>query len=64
VIAFELSMSENTVKVHIRQIMKKLHARNRTQLALNAQEILQAHNAVTPRPSVTFSPRSEAPPAR
>lgn len=31
-IAHQLSMSENTVKVHIRTIMKKLHATNRTQV--------------------------------
>jgi DNA-binding NarL/FixJ family response regulator len=42
VIAFELSMSESTVKVHIRQIMEKLHATNRTQVALIAREMLRA----------------------
>jgi DNA-binding NarL/FixJ family response regulator len=36
VIAHELSMSEGTVKVHIRNIMKKLHASNRTQAVLRA----------------------------
>ncbi len=37
-IAYELNMCESTVKVHIRTIMKKLHASNRTQAAfkLNA----------------------------
>jgi DNA-binding NarL/FixJ family response regulator len=34
VIAYELEMCESTVKVHIRHIMKKLHARNRTQVVL------------------------------
>jgi DNA-binding NarL/FixJ family response regulator len=33
-IASELGMSESTVKVHIRQLMNKLHASNRTQVAL------------------------------
>ena len=33
-IAFELEMSESTVKVHIQHIMKKLHATNRTQVVL------------------------------
>ena len=33
-IAFELGMRESTVKVHVRNLMKKLKARNRTQLAL------------------------------
>ncbi len=33
-IAHELAMSQSTVKVHIRLIMKKLHATNRTQVVL------------------------------
>ncbi|MGD0639202.1 MAG: response regulator transcription factor [Roseiarcus sp.] len=33
-IAFDLQMSESTVKVHLRSIMKKLHAANRTQAAM------------------------------
>ncbi|HEY8288785.1 MAG TPA: response regulator transcription factor [Acetobacteraceae bacterium] len=37
IIAYELSISESTVKVHIRNIMKKLHATNRTQVALSAE---------------------------
>ncbi|MGH6944855.1 MAG: LuxR C-terminal-related transcriptional regulator [Geminicoccaceae bacterium] len=32
-IAYELSMCESTVKVHVRNIMKKLNATNRTQVA-------------------------------
>jgi len=34
IIAFELNMCESTVKVHIRNIMKKLKVRNRTQVVL------------------------------
>jgi len=34
IIAFDLGISESTVKVHVRNIMKKLHATNRTQVAL------------------------------
>jgi len=49
VIAFELSMAESTVKVHVRQIMKKLHATNRTQVALIAEEMTQGQKAVMPR---------------
>jgi DNA-binding NarL/FixJ family response regulator len=33
VIAYDLNMCESTVKVHIRNVMKKLHARNRTEIA-------------------------------
>ena len=33
IIAYELDMCESTVKVHIRNIMKKLNATNRTQVA-------------------------------
>ena len=34
IIAYELGMCESTVKVHIRVIMRKLNARNRTQVVL------------------------------
>jgi DNA-binding CsgD family transcriptional regulator len=33
-VAFELGISEGTVRVHMKQIMRRLHVRNRTQLAL------------------------------
>lgn len=33
IIAYELNLCESTVKVHIRSIMKKLQARNRTEIA-------------------------------
>ncbi len=36
VIAFDLGISESTVKVHVRNILKKLKASNRTQVALSA----------------------------
>ena len=35
IIAFELGISEGTVKVHVRQAMKKAGVRNRVQLATN-----------------------------
>jgi DNA-binding NarL/FixJ family response regulator len=41
VIAFELKMRESTVKVHVRNIMKKLNAKNRTEVAFMANELLK-----------------------
>ena len=38
-IARELDIEETTVKVHVRRILKKLHAANRTQAALVAQQM-------------------------
>ena len=40
-IAFELKMRESTVKVHVRNIMKKLNAKNRTEVAFMANELLK-----------------------
>ena len=37
VIAYELNMCESTVKVHVRNVMKKLNAKNRTEAAIKAQ---------------------------
>ena len=48
VIALELSLSESTVEVHIRQIMEKLHATNGTQLALIVQELMQSEKTTMP----------------
>ena len=39
VIAYELNMSESTVKVHVRHIMKKLRAKNRTDVAIKAIDL-------------------------
>ncbi len=41
IIAYELKMRESTVKVHVRNIMKKLHATNRTQVAYLANRLLE-----------------------
>ncbi|WP_181705378.1 response regulator transcription factor [Chthonobacter rhizosphaerae] len=40
-IAYELNMCESTVKVHIRTIMKKLKARNRTEAAYMINELIE-----------------------
>jgi DNA-binding NarL/FixJ family response regulator len=41
VIAYELKMRESTVKVHVRNIMKKLNARNRTEVAFMTNELIK-----------------------
>lgn len=38
-IAYELNMCESTVKVHVRNIMKKLRAKNRTEAALLSSQL-------------------------
>jgi DNA-binding NarL/FixJ family response regulator len=40
-IAYELNMCESTVKVHVRNVMKKLRAKNRTEAALILNDKLQ-----------------------
>lgn len=40
IIAYELNMRESTVKVHVRNIMKKLKARNRTEVAYIANGMM------------------------
>jgi DNA-binding NarL/FixJ family response regulator len=40
VMAYDLNMCESTVKVHVRNIMKKLKAKNRTEVAIKAQTVL------------------------
>jgi DNA-binding NarL/FixJ family response regulator len=40
VIAYELGMCESTVKVHVRRVMKKLNAKNRTDVAIKSQTVL------------------------
>jgi DNA-binding NarL/FixJ family response regulator len=41
IIAFELNLRESTVKVHIRNIMKKLKAKNRTEVAYKLNNLFQ-----------------------
>ena len=45
IIAHELGMSESTVKVHVRNIMRKMGATNRTQAVYKAQAVLRARQA-------------------
>jgi len=46
VIAHELNMRESTVKVHVRNIMKKLNARNRTEVAVMTNDLMRDDGAV------------------
>lgn len=43
-IAFELNMSESTVKIHLHHIMKKLQATNRMQVVLWTRELFEDHH--------------------
>jgi DNA-binding NarL/FixJ family response regulator len=47
IIAYELAMSESTVKVHVRNIMRKMGATNRTQVAYKAQKLWNNAELVT-----------------
>ena len=42
IIAYELGMSESTVKVHVRNIMRRMGATNRTQAVYKSQQLLSA----------------------
>ena len=39
IIAYELNMQESTVKVHVRNIMRKLKATNRTEVVYKLNEM-------------------------
>ncbi|MEM7529464.1 MAG: response regulator transcription factor [Pseudomonadota bacterium] len=43
-IAYELDLQESTVKVHVRNILKKLNVRSRTQAALAARDTLEGRH--------------------
>ena len=49
VIAYELGMCESTVKVHVRSIMKKLNAKNRTDVAIKSSELLKCSRCTMQR---------------
>ena len=46
IIAYELNMCESTVKVHVRHIMKKLRAKNRTEVAIKATDLLSCSRCI------------------
>ncbi len=45
IIAYELNLRESTVKVHIRNIMKKLKATNRTEVAFKINKLMTEENS-------------------
>lgn len=55
-IAFELNMSESTVKVHLHHIMQKLQATNRMQVILRTRELFEGR-----RPAAGSEPPPDAP---
>ena len=57
VIAYELGMCESTVKVHVRRIMKKLNAKNRTDVAIKSQTVLSTFPG--PTLPLSCSPRNK-----
>jgi DNA-binding NarL/FixJ family response regulator len=50
IIAYELKMRESTVKVHVRNIMKKLRATNRTEVAYLADRLLSGDKTANSAP--------------
>jgi DNA-binding NarL/FixJ family response regulator len=52
VIAYELNLRESTVKVHVRNIMKKIKAANRTEVAYKINDLLPDYPSVE-KPSST-----------
>ena len=48
IIAYELNLCESTVKVHIRGIMKKLQARNRTEVAFKMHSLAKPPTGARP----------------
>ncbi len=46
VIAYDLNVCESTVKVHVRNIMKKLHAKNRTDIAIKSANLMPSSSRV------------------
>jgi DNA-binding NarL/FixJ family response regulator len=49
IIAYELNMRESTVKVHVRNIMRKLNARNRTEVTFKTMNLFVPERAGTGR---------------
>jgi DNA-binding NarL/FixJ family response regulator len=61
IIAYELGMCESTVKVHVRSIMEKVKATNRTQVANKISGMISRHAPHGPRQSMQFLPDRPGP---
>jgi DNA-binding NarL/FixJ family response regulator len=57
-IAYELDMRESTVKVHVRNIMKKLKATNRTQVVYLTRGWFEGHQRASPTREARVAGRS------
>ncbi|OAP40007.1 helix-turn-helix transcriptional regulator [Sinorhizobium glycinis] len=55
IIAYELHLHESTVKVHVRNIMKKLGATNRTEVAYKASQMFSAEVGALDQPGLPQS---------
>jgi len=62
IIAYELNLCESTVKVHIRSIMKKLQARNRTEVAYKLHSLAPSRFGSAPGWRSAGSPASRTGP--
>jgi DNA-binding NarL/FixJ family response regulator len=64
-IAYELGLSQGTVKIHIRHIMRKLHARSRTQIVLLTHPVSESavpnrHRALGPKRKLLSAPEANS----
>ncbi|BCP53476.1 DNA-binding response regulator [Kaistia sp. 32K] len=64
IIAYELDLRESTIKVHIRSIMRKLGAHNRTEVAFKLNSLIQAAMSGTRAPEPELLPPTAEPPPR
>lgn len=55
VIAYELAMSESSVKVHIRNVMRKLQVRNRTEAVIKIAEIVRGNSDARVEAAAAYS---------
>ena len=61
-IARRFAIAEATVKVHVKAILRKIRAKNRTQAAIWARDFLPASSNVTVAPSIAEDTETTADP--